>query len=187
MERAPKEKSSVVVVFTGENKGKTEAAIGLACRALGAGNRVAFVQFVKSWRVSEHEFFAKIAPLFPDFAFYKGGKGFVNLGEHSAKNVDENEHKMAARATLDFAEKCAQSGKFDLVVCDEICVAFAENLISRAELEHFIASRNEKTSLCLTGRGWPNELNKNADIVTNFAKIKHHYDDGFFAKVGIDF
>lgn len=190
----PRQKPSVVIVYTGDGKGKTSASIGLVVRALGVGWRVAFVQFIKSWTVSEHKFFAKIQPLFGDqFVFYKGGKGFVNLGEHSAHDkksgaeISFTEHRRAAQETLNFAQTCVSSGKFDLVVCDEINNAVVEKLITTDDLRALLDARNRKTSLCLTGRNWPAELNDRADIITNMTKTKHHFDEGFLANVGIDY
>ncbi len=189
-----KEKPSVVLVYTGEGKGKTSAAIGLCCRALGAGKRVAFVQFIKSWTVSEHKFFAKLAPVYGDkFTFYKGGKGFFHAGSDSAKNhttgkkVSDSEHLEAARTTLEFATLAATSGDYDLVICDEINNAAHDGLIGFDDLKTLLRERSFKTSLCLTGRNWPEELNGYADIITEMKKIKHHYDDGFLAQEGIDF
>ena len=78
-------KQSVVVVYTGEGKGKTSAGVGLLARALGTGWKVAFVQFIKHWQVGEHEFIARIEPVFGDkLLFYKGGKIFP---EHSPKPI----------------------------------------------------------------------------------------------------
>src|SRR5690554_153461 len=94
------QKKSVVVVYTGDNKGKTSASIGMMCRALGRGQKVAYIQFIKHWEVGEHTFIHKIEPLFKDaLFFYKGGKGFFNAGEISEKNVDEAAHKKAAEET----------------------------------------------------------------------------------------
>ncbi len=181
-------KSSIIIVYTGDGKGKTSAAIGLLARALGAGRKVAFVQFIKSWEVSEHKFFASIKPVYDDnFTFYKGGKGFYNAGEASAKNVTDAEHRNAAQGTFDFAMEAAISGNYDLVICDEINNAVADGLLTTDDLEKLIKGRNEKTSLCLTGRNWPSGLNELADIVTEMKKVKHHYDDGFLAEEGIDF
>lgn len=189
-----RQKSSVVIVYTGEGKGKTSAAIGLTVRGLGSGRRVAFVQFIKSWEVSEHKFFAKIQPLFGDqFVFFKGGKGFVNLGEHSAQDeksgmeISLAEHRLAARKTFQFAMDCASSGEFDLVICDEINNALAEKLLSLDDFCDLFDRRNVRTSLCLTGRNWPEKLNDRADIITDMTKIKHHFDDGFLANKGIDY
>lgn len=182
------QKQSVVIVYTGDGKGKTSASIGLTARALGADWRVAYVQFIKSWTVSEHKFFAKIAPVFGDkFAFYKGGKGFFHAGSESAKNVTDAEHLAAARATYDFAFDCATSGEYDLVVCDEINNAAHDGLLTEQDLANLIAQKHAKTSLCLTGRNFPKNLIAKTDIATDMRKIKHHFDDKFLANVGIDY
>ena len=83
-----KTKGSVVLVYTGEGKGKTSASVGLMARALGNGWKVAFIQFIKHWEVGEHLFIKQIEPVFGDkLLFYKGGKGFYKAGELSAKGV----------------------------------------------------------------------------------------------------
>ncbi|MCL2451330.1 cob(I)yrinic acid a,c-diamide adenosyltransferase [Candidatus Saccharibacteria bacterium] len=183
-------KDSIVIVFTGDGKGKTSAAIGTAIRALGAGRRVAFVQFIKTWAVSEHKFFADILqePFLQDrLVFHRGGKGFFRAGEHSAKNVSDAEHRAAARQTLDFAKRCATSGDFDLVICDEINNAVHDGLLTADDLRELITLRKPTTSLCLTGRDFPKKLLELVDIATEMKKTKHHYDDGFLAQEGIDF
>lgn len=183
-----KTKDSVVIVYTGESKGKTSASIGLMCRALGRDWRVAFVQFIKHWEVGEHTFIHKIEPVFGDqLSFYKGGKGFFNAGAISAKNVSEDEHKIAAGQTYDFAMECVRDGGFDLVICDEINNAVHDGLLSYEQLETLIDARGNKTSLCLTGRNFPQELLDKVDIATNMTKIKHHFDEKFLANKGIDY
>lgn len=183
-----KTKESVVVVYTGEGKGKTSASVGLCVRALGADWRVAYIQFIKHWEVSEHKFFAKIEPIYGDkFYFYKGGKGFYNAGEISAKGVSEDEHKQAASETYSIALDCATSGKYDLVICDEINNAVRDGLLGEAQLKALIKKRSPKTSLCLTGRNYPSELLDLTDIATNMTKLRHHFDDKFLANKGIDF
>jgi cob(I)alamin adenosyltransferase len=184
----PKKKKSVVVVYTGDGKGKTSAAIGTTVRALGAGQRVAFVQFIKTWKVSEHKFFERIASIYgDDLTFYQGGKGFFNAGNQSAKGVSDDEHRVAARATFNFAMDVVRSGTYDLVVTDEINNAVHDELLAIDDLRKLIAERDAKTSLCLTGRNFPKELEELADIVTEMKKIRHHYDDGHLAKEGIDY
>jgi cob(I)alamin adenosyltransferase len=181
-------KPSVVVVYTGDSKGKTSASLGLVCRALGNGWRVAFVQFIKHWEVGEHKFLAEIAPVFGDnLTFYRGGRGFYHAGNMSAKNVTEDEHKQAAQETYEFALRCAKSGAYDLVVCDEINNAVHDGLLAELDLADLITTRHTKTSLCLTGRYFPKELLPSVDIATNMVKIKHHYDDKFLANKGIDY
>ncbi|HSW81509.1 MAG TPA: cob(I)yrinic acid a,c-diamide adenosyltransferase [Candidatus Saccharimonas sp.] len=183
-----KTKQSVAIVYTGNSKGKTSASLGLMCRALGRGWRVAYVQFIKDWEVGEHTFIHKIEPLFKDqLTFYKGGKGFFNAGDISAKNVTPAEHAAAARATFDFAKKCANAGDYDLVICDEINNAVNDGLLTVGDLNDFLTARAVKTSVCMTGRNFPPELLPKVDIATNMTKIKHHFDDKFLANKGIDY
>lgn len=183
-----KQKESVVLVYTGEGKGKTSASVGLLVRALGAGSKVAFVQFIKAWTVSEHKFFNAIMPIYGDtFTFYKGGRGFFNAGEKSAKGVTDDEHRAATKATYEFALDAAMSGDYDLVICDEINNAVHDGLLPESDLKNLIQKRSPRTSLCLTGRNFPKEFLPLVDIATEMRKLKHHYDDGFIANVGIDY
>lgn len=183
-----KQKEAVVIIYTGEGKGKTSAAVGLMARALGNRSSVAFIQFIKHWGVSEHVFIRDIQPLFKDHLFfYKGGKGFYNAGELSAESISPQQHKQAAHETYETALDCASSGKYDLVICDEINNAVHDGLLSKKQLEELFKKRAQKTSLCLTGRNFPTELIKYADIATDMTKIKHHFDDKFLANKGIDF
>ena len=113
-------KDSVIVVYTGDGKGKTSAGLGMLTRALGTGWKVAFVQFIKSWEVGEHRFIKSIMPVYADkLDFYKGGLGFFNAGEISSDATDV-EHKQSARKTFEFAYAAAISGDYQLVICDEI-------------------------------------------------------------------
>lgn len=183
-----KTKDSVIVVYTGDGKGKTTASLGLAVRALGTGWKVAYIQFIKHWTVGEHEFFADVAKLYGDnLYFYKGGKGFYNADELSAKDVSEKEHKQAALETYNEAVSAASSGKFDLVVCDEINNSVNDGLLSEKQLEDLMKNKHEDTNLCVTGRNFPEQLLEYADIATDMTKIKHHYDDKFLANKGIDY
>ena len=180
-------KDRVIVVYTGEGKGKTSASLGLTFRALGAGHKVAFVQFIKLWDVSEHAFIQKIMPLFEDsLDFYKGGLGFFEAGDLSS-SATEKEHKEHARTTYEFALAAAQSGDYDLVVCDEINNAVHDGLLSVDDLRNLIEKTNQPTSLCMSGRNFPNELLGMVDIASEMKKLKHHYDDGFIANKGIDY
>lgn len=183
-----KTKESVVIVYTGEGKGKTSASIGLMARALGTGWRVAFIQFIKHWNVGEHNFIHQIQPLYKrKLLFYKGGKGFYDAGELSAKDVSPAEHKKAAQDTYSQALKAATSGKFDLVICDEINNAVNHKLITKKQLADLIKRRDPKTSLCLTGRDFPEDLLSQVDIATNMTKLRHHFDYKYLANKGIDF
>ena len=183
-----KTKESVVIVYTGESKGKTSAGLGLLVRALGNRWSVAFIQFIKHWGVGEHVFIRDIMPLFADqLHFYKGGKGFYNAGELSAEFVTPEQHKQAAQETYDEALKCATSGKYRLVICDELSNAVHDGLLTQAQLKKLITKRAPDTSLCITGRDFPEALLPLVDIATNMTKLKHHFDDKFLANKGIDF
>ena len=183
-----KTKDSVVIVYTGENKGKTSAGLGLVMRTLGNRGRVAFIQFIKYWGVSEHIFLRDIQPLFKDdLYFYKGGKGFYNAGELSAAEITPEQHKKAAIETYEEALKAAASGKFDMVVCDEINNAVHDGLLTEAHLKELIGKRAANTSLCFTGRNFPKDLLPLVDIATEMKKLKHHFDDKYIAQKGIDY
>jgi cob(I)alamin adenosyltransferase len=183
-----KVKTSVVIVYTGEGKGKTSAGLGLMVRALGNRNRVAFIQFIKHWGVSEHIFIRDIQPLFKDqLYFYKGGRGFYNAGQLSAENITPTQHKAAAKVTYAEAIKAVKGGDFDLVICDEINNAVHDGLLSEKQLQDLIEKRAAKTSLCLTGRNFPSSLLSKVDIATDMQKLKHHFDDKYLANKGIDY
>ncbi len=181
-------KESVVVVYTGDSKGKTSASLGLMTRALGNRWNVAFIQFIKYWGVGEHVFIRDIMPVYKDqLYFYKGGKGFYNAGDISQKNISDEQHKQAAQLTYDEALAATSSGDYQLVICDEINNAVHDGLLSVEQLKTLINNRAPSTSLCLTGRNFPNELLELVDIATDMRKIKHHFDDKFLANKGIDF
>ncbi len=183
-----KTKESVVIVYTGEGKGKTSAGIGLVARALGNRSKVAFIQFIKFWGVGEHVFIRDIQDLYKDdLFFYKGGKGFYKAGELSEQHITEAQHKEAARETYKTALECVTSGKYDIVICDEINNAVHDGLLTRSDLVSLMQNRTPQTSLCLTGRDFPEELLSYVDIATNMTKLKHHFDDKYLANKGIDF
>ncbi|HSW37078.1 MAG TPA: cob(I)yrinic acid a,c-diamide adenosyltransferase [Candidatus Saccharimonadales bacterium] len=181
-------KQSVVLVYTGEGKGKTSAALGLMTRALGNRWKVAFIQFIKYWGVGEHVFIRDIQPLYKDqLYFYKGGKGFYKAGDLSPQHVSEAQHHKAALDTYNEALKAAQSGNYDLVICDEINNAVHDGLLTELQLKELVTKRSPKTSLCLTGRDFPKTLLEAVDIATDMTKLKHHFDNKFLANKGIDF
>lgn len=183
-----KQKQSVVIVYTGDGKGKTSASLGLMARALGTRWRVAYIQFIKHWGVGEHVFIRDIQPLFKDqLFFYKGGKGFYEAGELSEKHITDKQHKEAAAETYATALECAVSGKYQLVICDEINNAVNDGLLNKSQLKKLIQSRAPETSLCFTGRNFPKDLLESVDIATGMTKLKHHFDDKFLANKGIDF
>lgn len=183
-----KKKDGLVIVYTGEGKGKTSASIGLMCRALGTDLKVAYVQFIKHWEVGEHKFIHAIKDVYGDnLFFYKGGQGFYDAGALSAEGISEDDHKKAALNTYNIALEAASEGDYDVVVCDEINNAVNDGLLTKKQLKDLVKSKTKKTSLCLTGRDFPEDLISDTDIATNMTKLKHHFDDKFLANKGIDY
>lgn len=180
-------KDSVIVVYTGEGKGKTSASLGLLVRALGAGWKVAYIQFIKSWEVNEHKFIQSIMPIYADkLEFYKGGLGFFAAGEISS-SASKDDHIKEAEKTFEFALLAVKSGDYQLVICDEINNAVHDGLLDVSCLEKIIDEKHPTASLCLTGRNFPESLVGKVDIVTNMTKVKHHFDDKVLANEGIDY
>jgi cob(I)alamin adenosyltransferase len=183
-----KTKDSVVIVYTGDGKGKTSAALGLMTRALGNRMKVAFIQFIKYWGVGEHVFIRDIMPIYKDdLYFYKGGKGFYKAGDLSEQHVSNEMHIKAAEETFAQALKCATSGDYDLVICDEINNAVHDGLITVKQMKELIDGKAKNTSLCLTGRNFPKSVFAEVDIATDMRKLHHHFDDKYLANKGIDF
>lgn len=183
-------KDAVVVAYTGDGKGKTSASVGLLARALGRDWKVAYIQFVKTWETGESKFIEKIqeSGIYGDKLFYyRGGKGFFDAGDMSAKDVSEAEHKQAASDTYEIAMQHAESGEYDLVICDEINNSVHDGLLDISKLKNLLTKKHQKTSVCVTGRNFPSQLIPHTDIATDMTKIKHHYDDKFLANEGIDY
>jgi cob(I)alamin adenosyltransferase len=185
-----KTKEAIVLVYTGDGKGKTSASVGLLARALGRGWKVSYIQFVKTWATGESNFIEKIqeSGVYGDKLFYfRGGKGFFDAGDISAKGVSEDEHKKAANDTFELAIEHATSGEYDLVICDEINNSVHDGLLAQQKLKDLLTKKHNKTSICVTGRNFPLDLIKYTDIATDMTKIKHHFDDKFLANEGIDY
>jgi len=182
-----KQKDSVVVVYTGNGKGKTSAGLGMMVRALGTGFNVAFIQFIKQWEVGEDQFVRNILPIYKEkLTFYKGGLGFFKAGELSA-DIPKKDHVEEAKRTYDFALSAVTSGEYQLVICDEINNAVHDGLLKVSDLEKLINDKDSGTSLCLTGRNFPVSLINKVDIATDMTKLKHHFDDKVLANKGIDY
>ena len=167
----------LVIIHTGDGKGKTTAALGMAVRAVGHGLRIAFVQFIKASSTGEHEALSRLAP---NLQIFRMGRGLV---------IDEAtpEHVAAAHEALAFVRTCLTDGQFDLVVADEILVAAGLNLLAREEVESLLAARPPAVHLILTGRGAWDALVERADLVTEMRLVKHPYQQGIEAQAGVEF
>lgn len=175
------DEKGLVIVYTGEGKGKTTAALGLVVRAVGYKKKCLIVQFGKAWFSGELAGLQKLSPL---VKIIQGGRGFVGiLGDSKPKAI----HKKGAQATFDILNKEVMSGKWDVVVADEIIGAVWSKLLPLSKVIKFIKSKPQTLDLVLTGRHAPKSLINLADLVTEMKEIKHPFKKGTLAKKGIDF
>lgn len=172
----------LVLINTGDGKGKTTAALGTVLRAVGYGHRVLIVQFIKgSWTYGEMK---SIKRLEPEVEFHRMGKGFVGIVDD---NLPREDHEKAAQEALDFSIEKLSSGDYQLVLLDEIFVAVMLKLLTVADLHRVIDARPKQTTLILTGRGAPQEIIDRGDTVTEMREIKHAYQRGILAQRGVDY
>lgn len=169
----------LVLVHTGNGKGKSSSAFGVVARALGWGHRVAVVQFIKgTWETGERNFFA----LFPDQVTWRTmGEGFTWDTQDRARDV--------AAAEAAFREGCAlmASGDCDLVVLDEIHIALRYGYLEAEAVVAGVAARHGRTSVVLTGRDAPEAVVAMADCVTEMREVKHPFQAGIKAQKGVDY
>lgn len=166
-----------VQVYTGNGKGKTTAAIGLALRALGAGWRVYFAQFLKAGEYSEHKALAKFSD---DLTIKTYGRNVFIKGE-----PEDEDRRLAQEAVQEIAE-IVTSGHYRLVVLDEANVAAHYGLITVDQILDLIQRRAEGVEIVVTGRYAHSRLIDRADLVTEMQEVKHYYDRGIRARVGVE-
>jgi len=170
----------LLLVNTGQGKGKTTAALGTTLRALGQGLRVAFLQFIKNQKTGESRFLEEYAAGHPDRLLYRRlGLGFIGADPSA-------EDRVKAAEALELARKLTAEG-YDLLVLDEICFALARGLIEVPAVLELIKNRPPSQHLILTGRGCPEEILALADTVTEMRPIRHAYEKGLPAAKGIEF
>jgi cob(I)alamin adenosyltransferase len=172
----------LVLIFTGNGKGKTSAALGTLLRALGYGHRCLLVQFIKeNGRSGEHVSLKRLAP---DVEVATLGRGFVGI---MGDKLPREEHERAAQKALDFAKEKISSGEYFLVILDEVLVALKLKLITLEGVFEMLQARPRDVTVILTGRGAPPELIEYADTVTEMTEIKHAFQRGTPALRGVDF
>ncbi|MCP2605244.1 cob(I)yrinic acid a,c-diamide adenosyltransferase [Candidatus Aminicenantes bacterium AH-873-B07] len=174
-----KEKKGFVQVYTGNGKGKTTAALGLALRALGHGYRTYIGQFLKGQFYGELEAIKYLSSFITIEQF--GRKGFI----HVTHNTDE-EDKKRAREGLEKCRKAMLSGKYKIIILDEINVALYFDLLTEEEVLKFIDQKPKQVELILTGRYAPQSIIERADLVTEMKEIKHYYHQGIKARKGFE-
>ena len=172
----------LVIVYTGGGKGKTSAALGLVLRAVGYNHKVCMVQFVKgSWHYGELDSAKRLAP---EFEMITAGKGFVGILDDKSPRED---HVKAANDTLEISKEKMMSGKFDVVILDEINYALQLKLLNLDDVIDLIKSKPSELDLVLTGNHAAEEVIELADLVTEMKEIKHPFKSGIKAKKGIAF
>lgn len=170
----------LVMVFTGNGKGKTTAALGLALRAWGQGMRVLMLQFVKrdgnpgELKAAEQMDGLDIRPM---------GAGFVRLGDEAALA----KHRTAAGEALAEAWAAVRSGDYEMVILDEVLYAVKLGLITDADVLGLMEAKPAGLHLVLTGRNTSPAIVAKADLVTEMLEVKHHYQNGVKAQKGIEF
>ena len=169
----------LVLVHTGNGKGKSSSAFGTVARALGWGHRVGIVQFIKgTWKTGEKQFFAR----FPDLlSWHVMGEGFTWETQDRERDV------AAATAALGRAVELMGDGEHDLVVLDEIHIALRYDYLDAGAVVDAIGARDARTSVITTGRDAPDALIEAADTVTEMRQIRHAFERGIRARKGIDF
>ncbi len=190
----------MIQVYTGDGKGKTTAAIGLACRAVGHGYKVLIIQFIKG-NIGPKATAPKGTDQRATFGFGSGDYGELEtarrLAPHltikamgrgcriSGKKLDPEDVKLCHEAIL-YARRAIASGEYDIVVLDEINVAIHLGLLEKGEVLRLLDERPSHVELILTGRHAPQEIIDRADLVTEMKEIKHYYQKGVESRTGIE-
>jgi len=172
-------KRALVLVHTGNGKGKSSSAFGVVVRALGWGQRVGVVQFIKGkWKTGERQFFEKLDQAID---WHTMGDGFT------WNTQDKVQDTRAAQAAFAKAQAMMTSGEYDLIVLDEINIALRYDYLEIADVISGLEARAGQTSVILTGRDARPELLDYADLVSEMVEIKHPFQSGIKAQRGIDF
>lgn len=173
--------TGLLIVYTGDGKGKTTAALGMCVRAVGYNWNICLIQFVKgSWKYGELKGLKRLEP---NVELHVIGEGFVGILDDE-KSFEE--HRDAARKGVQLALEKIRSGNYQLVILDELNVAYSLGLVTQDELEEILSSRGPLQNLVITGRGASDWLKEKADLVTEMREIKHPYQKGILAQKGVD-
>ncbi|HEY5575242.1 MAG TPA: cob(I)yrinic acid a,c-diamide adenosyltransferase [Clostridiaceae bacterium] len=166
-----------IQIYTGNGKGKTTAALGLSLRAVCAGRKVFFGQFLKGMNYSELD----AGKYLPGFDLQQFGTDSFIFEKPGQEDID------AAMGGLERAEEVLASGEYDIVVLDEVNLAIHYGMFTAAELIEVLDKRDQKVEVVLTGRYAEISLIEKADLVTEMKEIKHYYNGGVMAREGIEF
>lgn len=166
-----------IQIYTGNGKGKTTAAIGLAVRAAGADKKVLFVQFLKTPDFSEHKALKLLEANIHVKCFGTGS--FV-------RGTPGDTHKEAVRKGFTYLSEIVSNCAFEVIVIDEIFAVISTGLLSENEVLALLDKKPENVEVILTGRAAPERFIEAADLVTEMVEVKHYYHHGVPARIGIE-
>ena len=175
-------KNGYVQIYTGNGKGKTTAAVGLAVRAAGNGYNVIMVQFLKGSKTGEIESAKRLAPFFNIFRFEKKRGFFWTLNDE-----EKVELKVEVQKGYEFCRNALMEEKCDILIMDEVMGALSNQLISEEQLVELIDKKPGNIELILTGRNVPKAILDKANLVTEMKDIKHYFNEGVPSREGIEF
>ncbi len=168
----------LVLVYTGDGKGKSSSSFGVIVRALGWGHKVGVVQFIKGkWVSGERQFFKKIESI-----------DWHTMGEDFTWDTQDKDRDIAAaEAAFEQARQMMASGDYDLIVLDEINIALRYDYLAEDKVLDGLKARSDRTSVVLTGRDAKPDICDYADLVSEMREVKHPFKAGIKAQRGIDF
>ena len=172
-------KKGLLIINTGDGKGKTTASLGMALRALGHGFKVCVIQFIKgSWKYGELESVRRFKDLMD---FHVMGRGFTRNSKDMGKDRE------MARKAWEFARKAILSGKYKMVILDELTYLIKYRMVDEKEVVDFLIHRPPTPHIVVTGRNATRSLMEAADMVTEMKALKHPYKAGVKAQQGIEY
>ncbi len=175
------DRKGLIHVYTGDGKGKTTAAIGLACRARGHNLEVCYISFHKDhkkWEYGEYRILKELGVDIYEFA---------EKHPHFYKEVDSDNLRKECLDGLKFIKKIYRDEKYDLLILDEIIISLRDGFLKEEEVVDILDSKPENLNLILTGRGVTQKIIEKADLVSRIEKIKHPFDTGAPGRKGIEY
>ena len=176
------EQNGYIHMYMGAGKGKSTCALGRAFRCIGAGFRVMMDQCLKHWHTSELDSIKLLGDRFEIYRIESKKSFTYNLNEEQLNLLREE-----IKVELNKAKEFINSGKYDLIILDEVLGAIQGGFIDEAEIIEVMRNKPKSLELVLTGRNASQTLIDNADLVSKIDKVKHYYDDGILARVGIEY
>ncbi len=172
-------RKGLIQVYTGEGKGKTTAAIGLACRARGHNLKVCYIYFHKnSKKCDEQRMLKKLGV---------ETSGLAKTHPRFYKNVSKGKIRRECLEALEFIKKIYRQNKYDILILDEIFISLRDGFLTEKELLELLNLKPNNLELVLTGRGATKRIIEKADLVSEIKKLKHPYDSGIKGRKGIEY